>query len=125
MLARAYRFHGHGSLRYVYACGQVIRGPYSVLRFAQNSRRKQWRVAVVVSRKVHKSAVVRNRIRRRIYEIIRNAIPKDAPAIDMVFIVHAAQVADIPALQLRRAIEEQLIKAGINLKPHDIVDKKE
>lgn len=125
MLARAYRFHGHGSLRYVYARGQVIRGSYSVLKFAPNPRRKQWRAAVVVSRKVHKSAVVRNRIRRRIYEVIRNSIPKDAPAMDMVFIVHTTQVADISALQLRRAVEDQLIKAGINLKTHDIVDKKE
>lgn len=125
MLARAYRFHGHGSLRYVYTRGQVVRGPYSVLKFAPNPKRKQWRAAVVVSRKVHKSAVVRNRIRRRMYEIIRNTIPAGAPAVDIVFIMHAAQVADIPASQLQQVIKEQLIKAGINLKPHDIVDKKE
>lgn len=125
MLARAYRFHGHGSLRYVYARGQVIRGPYGVLKYAQNPKRTQWRAAVVVSRKVHKSAVVRNRIRRRIYEIIRTSIPTNAPAVDLVFIVHAVQAAEIPTPKLQQAIQNQIQKAGINLLPHDIVDKKE
>ena len=113
MITRAHRFHGHGSLRYVYANGQVVRGPLSVLKYAPNSRRKEWRAAVVVSRKVHKSAVVRNRIRRRIYEIIRLSVPNDATPVDIVLIVHSEQTATMPAEELSKAITSQLAKAGI------------
>jgi len=125
MLARTYRFHGYGSLRYVYTRGQSIRASFGVLKYATNPKRKTWRAAVVVSKKVHKSAVVRNRIRRRIYEILRTTIPKDGSSFDMVYVVYAAQVADMPADDLREAILAQLQKAGIKTPAHAIVNKKE
>ena len=46
-----------------------------------------YRAAVVVSKKVHKSAVVRNRIRRRLYEITRNALKGHEKAPDLIYIV--------------------------------------
>ena len=70
MIAKQNRFHGRNSLNTVYRKGKAVRGEYASLRYA-SSRRKDYRLAVVVSRKVSKSAVVRNRIRRRIYEIVR------------------------------------------------------
>ena len=66
MLNRRYRFHSRGGVRYVYQKGKTIRKPKASLVFAENSRGFT-RVAVVVSKKVMKSAVGRNRIRRRIY----------------------------------------------------------
>lgn len=57
-------------MNYVYKNGKTVRGEFMSLRFA-SSRRDDYRMAVVVSRKVSKSAVVRNRIRRRIYEAVR------------------------------------------------------
>jgi ribonuclease P protein component len=125
MLARTYRFHGYGSLRYVYNRGQSIRTSFGVLKYASNPKRKTWRAAVVVSKKVHKSAVVRNRIRRRIYEILRTTIPKDTPAFDIVYVVYAAQVAEMQAHELQKAIVAQLQKSSINLSTHAIVDEKE
>lgn len=125
MLARSYRFHGYGSLRYVYTKGRAIRCPYGVLKYAPNPKRKTWRAAVVVSKKVHKSAVVRNRIRRRVYEIIRTSVPKEAPPVDLVFSIYSAQVAEMPIEELRTVIQSQLQKAGITPQAHAIVDKKE
>ena len=125
MITRAHRFHGHGSLRYVYSRGQVVRGPFSVLKYAPNSRRTTWRAAVVVSRKVHKSAVVRNRIRRRVYEVIRLNIPDQIDPTDIVLIIHSEQVATMPALELHKAITSQLEKAGITGHQRDIVESKE
>ena len=81
MLNRRYRFHSRGGVRYVYQKGKTIRKPKASLVFAENSRGFT-RVAVVVSKKVMKSAVGRNRIRRRIYEVIRNnfdLFPKKMP----------------------------------------------
>jgi ribonuclease P protein component len=68
MISRTNRFHGYNSLRNVYRHGNTARGPLFAVKSLQNPRRKSYRLAVVVSRKVNKSAVARNRIRRRLYE---------------------------------------------------------
>lgn len=112
MIARTHRFHGHGSLRLVYARGQVVRAPFCVLKYSLNTRRKTWRAAVVVSRKVHKSAVVRNRIRRRLYEILRTTLSEQTSPYDLVYIVYSEQLAVMPAAELEKIIKEQLRKAG-------------
>lgn len=125
MLARAYRFHGHGSLQYVYANGKSIRSPYGVLKYAPNPRRKTWRAAVVVSKKVHKSAVVRNRIRRRVYEILRTTLPNDMSPTDIVFIAHTSQIATVPHETIQQIIVSQLEKARLTTSGHDIVENKE
>ena len=64
------RFHGHSSLSYVYKNGTAIRSKFMTLKYATNKHRKDSRIAVVVSKKVLKSAVRRNRIRRCVYEYI-------------------------------------------------------
>lgn len=122
MIARTHRFHGHGSLRFVYKHGQIIRGPLLVLKYARNDRRKTWRAAVVVSRKVHKSAVVRNRIRRRIYELLRLQLADFPEPIDIVYIVHGDAVATQCAADLEQMITGQLQKAGLI---RAIVERKE
>ena len=76
MLAQKNRFAGHGSLRYVYANGNAVRTQKIVVKFTRNPHRTDSRFAVVVSKKVLKSAVGRNRIRRRVYEIIRKEMPR-------------------------------------------------
>jgi ribonuclease P protein component len=113
MIDRIHRFQGHGSLRFVYQRGKIIRGPYSALKYAYNKRRSTYRVAVVVSRKVHKSAVVRNRIRRRVYEIIRHAAVAIDQPYDLVLTVYTDQVATLPIEELRTAIICQLQKAAV------------
>ncbi len=125
MLARAYRFHGHGSLRYVYTNGKSIRNPYGVLKYVSNPRRNTWRAAVVVSKKVHKSAVVRNRIRRRVYEILRTTLPNDMSPTDIVFIAHTSQIATVPHEKIQQIIVSQLEKARLTTSGHDIVENKE
>jgi ribonuclease P protein component len=64
---------------------------------------------------VHKNAVKRNRIRRRLYEAVRlQAL--DIPAYDMVLTVFHEQVADMPATDLTKMIRAQLRQAGITKK---------
>lgn len=113
MISRKYRFHGHGSLRFVYQKGKTIRGQYGSIKFIANPRRKDYRMAVVVSRKVHKSAVVRNRIRRRIYEIVRHEESRMTEPYDMVFTVFSDQVASISAEDLRQRVVSKMEEAGI------------
>lgn len=113
MIARKFRFHGYGSLNYVYKNGQTVRGTLCSLKYAKNTRRKNFRVAVVVSKKVHKSAVTRNRIRRRIYEIIRAHQDHIGEPYDMVFSVFSDQVVTLPDAELNALITSNLSKAKI------------
>jgi ribonuclease P protein component len=113
MIGRKHRFHGHGSLRFVYQNGKTVRGPLSSLKFVSNPRRSDYRLAVVVSKKVSKSAVTRNRIRRRLYEAFRQRETKLNGSYDMVFTVFHEQMAEVPAEDLQKIVDDQLKQAQI------------
>lgn len=113
MINRVHRFHGHGSLRYVYQHGQTVRGPLTALKYILNGRRQTYRLAVVVSKKISKSAVVRNRIRRRLYEAVRMHEPELTQPYDMVITVFHEQLATLPPEELRLLVRAQLRQAGI------------
>lgn len=113
MISRPHRFHGLGSLNYVHRQGQVVRGRELNLKYALNPRRRNWRAAVVVSKKVSKSAVVRNRIRRRIYGALQLQAPNIDSNYDLVFQAFSPELAAMPAPELQRLVAGQLLKAGV------------
>lgn len=113
MINKTHRFQGHSNLRFVYQRGQTTKGPQCSLKYALNQRRDTYRIAVVVSRKVNKSAVVRNRIRRRIYEVIRSQEANIKQPFDLVFLVYGDQFATMPVDQLNQTIATELNKAGV------------
>ncbi len=130
MIGRTHRFHGYNSLKFVYQHGKTIRGAFMSLRFAQNDRRKAFRVAVVVSKKVSKSAVVRNRIRRRIYEVIRLQADQIVGTPDIVVTVFNQTVADMPHNDLQNHITSLFVQAKLvngekNRGGRDIIEQKE
>lgn len=110
MLSRTHRFHGYGSLKGVYSRGITIRSGLVSARFMNRSATKSYRVAVVVSKKVHKSAVVRNRIRRRLFEIVRRHSELIPIGTDLVLTVFSEQVAVQPADKLESSIIDMLQK---------------
>src|SRR4051812_48826816 len=114
MIHSTHRFHGRSSLRFVYQKGRVVRGELMTLRYVQNSRRTTWRAAVVVSRKVSKSAVVRNRIRRRIFEIVRRQAGVIDGPFDLVFSVYGEQLAHVEQSALEQLVADQLQKAKVS-----------
>lgn len=113
MIEKIHRFQGRGSLRFVYQRGQTVRGQFSSLKYSVNRRRQTWRLAVVVSRKVSKSAVVRNRIRRRLYEAVRQMLLPEPLPYDLVITVYSDSLADIEWPELEQAVVGQFQKAGI------------
>ena len=113
MLASKYRFHGHGSLRYVYSKGRVVRTKLFVCKTTDNRRRTEPRVAVVVSKKVMKSAVRRNRIRRRLYEAIRAELPAVRPQTDIVFIITSPESLTVAPGELTALIQGALRQADL------------
>lgn len=113
MLKHNNRFHGSGPLRFVYKNGTAVRGHYFTLKFVRNSRRKSPRVAVVVSKKVMKSAVGRNRIRRRVYELFRLELDSLKQQSDIVCIVTSSEVRTMQAADLKRQLKDSLNQAGL------------
>ncbi|HEU5121266.1 MAG TPA: ribonuclease P protein component [Candidatus Saccharimonadales bacterium] len=111
MLSFPYRFHGHGSLRYVYKNGVAVRSHTLTIKYVKNPHRAHSRFAVVVSKKVHKSAVGRNRIRRRVYEVIRQEIPKFGGSYDVAVMVFSSEVMTMPHEELTQTVR-QLFETG-------------
>ena len=64
------------------------------------------RVAVVVSKKVEKTAVRRNRIRRRVYEAIRKNFELVPKRTDYVFVVYSKEVGKMDFSELEKLLGE-------------------
>jgi ribonuclease P protein component len=86
------RFHGHSSLNYVYRNGQAVHSRWFIIKTVSNSHRKNPRVAVVISKKVLRGAVKRNRVRRQIYEYIYKVLPQLNGVYDIAIIVSSGEL---------------------------------
>lgn len=93
-------------MKYVYQNGYAIRSKYFTVKYVDNKQRKNSRYAVVISKKVHKSAVGRNRVRRRVYEYIRTkALPRIRQK-DIAVIVTSGEVLGLSAHDLDISLNE-------------------
>lgn len=113
MLSFLHRFHGHGSLRYVYKNGQAIRSRLITIKYVTNPHRSHSRFAVVVSKKVHKSAVGRNRMRRRIFEVIRHELPQFKPAHDVAVMIFSSEVLALSPEELQETLRSLFTQADL------------
>jgi ribonuclease P protein component len=112
MLGRRHRFHGYNALRSVYERGRTVRSPHLGLRYGRRSTDRPYRVAVVVSRKVSKSAVIRNRLRRRIYAQVRLAEEVIMPGTDLIFTVFNDKLLTLDPAELNSLIIDLVSKAN-------------
>lgn len=99
MIALRNRFRGHNSLRIVYQKGKSAYSTNLKILWLPTTA-PSYRAAVVVSKKVHKSAVVRNRIRRRVYEQIRLYMNDKPSSVDIIFVAQNEAPAHESAKQL-------------------------
>lgn len=113
MISYKNRFHGHGALRYVSKNGTSVRSQYVTIKYLKNPRRKESRLGVVVSKKVLKGAVGRNRIRRRVYEQLRLQLPSLQPGFDIVCFIASSQIRTLPTRELEEIITAAIQEAGI------------
>ena len=113
MISSLFRFHGHGSLRYVYTNGKAVRSQYATIKWVKNTRRSHSRISIVVSKKIIKKAVGRNRTRRRLYEFIRRQLPKIEGVYDIVVIVTSPELRTMPAQELEEYFTTLLQKAEL------------
>lgn len=97
MIRSGNRFHGHNVVARLR--GDVMHSANLSLRFAR-SKRSDYRLAVVVSKKVAPLATTRNRIRRRLFEVVRVNRRFDNMSIDVVLYVKSAGIATMSAEKL-------------------------
>lgn len=105
MISGIFRFKGHNSLRYVYSKGKAVRSTLLTVKYIPNGRRKHSRFSVVISKKVLKSAVGRNRVRRRIYEYMRHRLPTLTGVYDVVIICTSGELRTMPAEELQQQLD--------------------
>lgn len=103
MLSKKYRFHSRGGVRYVYQKGKTVRSPKVSLVFTPNNRGFT-RFAVVISKKVIKSAVGRNRVRRRVYEVLRRNFDQIPKKHDYIFVIYHRDIKDMPFGELEKLL---------------------
>lgn len=120
MVSARHRFHSRASVQRVYRLGKVVRATAVTVKYVARSDAHPYRAAVVVSKKVHKSAVRRNRIRRRIYEIIRRRVLQGA-SYDMIITVHSPDIASQPAAELEETLRGLLDRAAVPLRDPAVV----
>lgn len=128
MIGRSNRFHGRGSIQRLQRSGKSVRFSAFALRYLSNPKRGSYRLAVVVSRKVSKSAVVRNRIRRRVYECVRILYNDLMAPTDLVIVVYDERIAEVSPDRLRADIAKLLKKARLTSAESDqraIVESKD
>ena len=112
MLEKKYRFHSRGGVKYVYRNGKTVRRPKMALVFCDNSKGFT-RMAVVVSKKVEKIAVKRNRIRRRVYEALRINMEHIPQKRDYIFVVYSKEVAKMPFAELEKTLGELIQESKV------------
>lgn len=113
MISGIFRYKGHGSLRYVFSKGQAVRSPLFTIKYIANNHRKNCRFSVVISKKVLKSAVGRNRVRRRIYEYLRLHQPQINNIYDIVIICTSSEMRSMPATELYDYLDQLFIKTEL------------
>ncbi len=113
MIGSLFRFHGHNSLRYVYTNGKAVRSPTLTIKATENNRRHNPRFSVVVSKKVIKSAVGRNRIRRRLYEYLRTNMHRLNGVYDVVIICTSPELRTLPYAEITEQLDTLFTKADL------------
>jgi len=106
VLTRSHRFIGRDAVKPVLRSGKKLRGDGFSLRYMPVTTSRS-RFAVVVSKKVDKRAVVRNRIRRRVYSVCEEYLDRQPP-LDVAFIVYDKTLADIPHDRLTQRVTSTL-----------------
>ena len=112
MLAKKNRFHGPNALHVAYKNSKTARHGSLNLRYKPNQQ-SSFRTAVVISKKVDKSAVVRNRIRRRIFEWVRLNVDQK-PVLqsnDLIIGCYDKSLASISSSELTKSLNTLFDKA--------------
>jgi ribonuclease P protein component len=111
MLPKANRLRRRKDIQTLFSKGESVFDDVCGLKYRRNQR-NETRVAVIVGKRISKKAVVRNRIRRRIREIIRHNLDDLVKGYDVALLVQGRAV-DMSSDELRSHVLRVLKKADL------------
>ncbi|MBC8161763.1 MAG: ribonuclease P protein component [Roseiflexaceae bacterium] len=110
-MKRAHRLRKPAQFQRARREGKKWETPFFALQALVN-RRRTTRCGFVTSKRLG-IAVVRNRAKRRLREVVRLVYDQIAPGWDIVFIVRSPSVADVDFQQLTTTVVQSLQRAGV------------
>lgn len=115
-LHKSYRIARRSDFHLVYKYGKSTANRQFVLYILKKQEVEHFRLGISVSKKVG-NAVVRNRMRRVIKEIVRSLAPRIVAHYDMVIVVRKAAL-DMEFEELRKSIIHVLRRASMLKREH-------
>jgi len=109
VLAKENLIRGRKNFSSIFKKNTVIRGQYFNIGYSLNKTGKL-KVAVVVSKKVSKKAVDRNRLRRKIFEVIRKKFLLSLNNKNIIIIVFNPNTIYLKSSELEDLIEKLITK---------------
>jgi ribonuclease P protein component len=110
MLARAQRLRTSSDINRVYARGKYGSAQNLHIKLLKTGLPTS-RVTIVVSKKVAKRAVIRNRIRRRVSALFEEVWQTLTGTYDIVVVIRE-DVSELPKADLLKQIRSSLVKVG-------------
>lgn len=111
MLAKKYRLLKKKDFENVFEKGKFINDKFLYFKIIQNNQENS-RFGIIVSKKITKKAVNRNKIKKRIRSIIKKNIPFIKKGIDLI-IIPKKEINEKSFIQIQESISQLLIKAKI------------
>lgn len=115
MLSRPNRLRRRNDFTRVYKKGTTVHARTFSIKHAQNQLGHP-RIGIVVSTKVSKKAVIRNRLRRRFYAQMRHLLPRINGGVDIVIMVRHSAI-DQESAQIARDLEKTFHRANLLKEP--------
>jgi ribonuclease P protein component len=109
MLASRHRFHGRKNVQALLRSSKRIKIDGLDLRFIIKTNQPT-RLAVVVSKKIFKSAVKRNRIRRRLFAMYARSLDKLPSGLQLIIFVRDPELLKVSSETIAKLVENSTIK---------------
>jgi len=110
MLAKVTKISKKRDFDIIFKKGKSANGVFLILKFAKNNLKVN-RFAFIVSKKVSQKAVIRNKIRRRLFESVKE-VKGGVENLDFVFIA-LPKTKDKNFSEIKTEVKKLLSKAGI------------
>lgn len=115
MLPKLYRLTAEKDFARIFSKGRAFQGRGLTVKAVRNGL-EGTRVGFVVSTKISKRAVVRNKIKRRMREIVGKRTAKLLAGVDIVFLAKTESIT-MPFVDVERSIDDVLGRAGLYKRP--------
>lgn len=116
MLSQKHRLRSQKEIQEIFRKGKSsIAGPLR-LRMIRKDRSIPLQIAVLVPSRVAKKAVVRNRLRRRVREVVRLSLPRLLKTGWNAVLLVEKDITNMPLDYLREAVEDVFSKASLRTK---------